>query len=166
MKRLLTACLSVAAVLGLMLSPVQAAPKIPVIVATSVDTSPQNYTNVFLFKFFDLAQKYSGNAFDFQHFPSMQLGNEQESVRGVQLGTIQIAGLATNNFAPFAPSCGWVNMPYMFDTLEEFRGLVDAMWDQNNEWAIKEGGCRILSIMDIGYRQLTTSAKYPERKLR
>lgn len=165
MKRLLTACLSVAAVLGLMLSPVQAAPKIPVIVATSVDTSPQNYTNVFLFKFFDLAQKYSGNAFDFQHFPSMQLGNEQESVRGVQLGTIQIAGLATNNFAPFAPSCGWVNMPYMFDTLEEFRGLVDAMWDQNNEWAIKEGGCRILSIMDIGYRQLTTSAKYPVRKL-
>ena len=51
------------------------------------------------------------------------------------------------------------------DTLEEFRALVDAMWDQNNEWAIKEGGCRLLCILDIGYRQLTTSAKHPVRKL-
>lgn len=56
-------------------------------------------------------------------------------------------------------------MPYMFDSLEEFRALVDAMWDQNNEWAIKEGGCRLLCILDIGYRQLTTSAKHPVRKL-
>ena len=42
---------------------------------------------------------------------------------------------------------------------------LDAMWEQNNEWAVKEGGCRILSILDIGYRQLTTSAKHPVRKL-
>ena len=76
-----------------------------------------------------------------------------------------MAMLATNNYAPFAPSCGWLNMPYLFDSLEEFRGLVDAMWDQHNEWAIKEGGARILSIMDIGYRQLTTNAKHPVRKL-
>ena len=56
-------------------------------------------------------------------------------------------------------------MPYLFDTLDEFRALLDAMWEQNNEWAVKEGGCRILSILDIGYRQLTTSAKHPVRKL-
>ncbi len=141
------------------------AAKIPVIVASSVDTSPQNYTNVFYNRFVELAQQYSDNAFDFQFFPSMQLGDEQETVRGIQLGTIHIANLATNNYAPFAPSCGWVNMPYMFDTLEEFRALVDAMWDQHNEWAIKEGGCRVLCILDIGYRQLTTSAKYPVRNL-
>ena len=130
-----------------------------------MDTSEQNYMNVTYKKLVELAQKYSDNAFDFQLFPSMQLGDEQETVRGIQLGTIHIANLATNNYAPFAPSCGWVNMPYMFDSLEEFRALVDAMWDQNNEWAIKEGGCRLLCILDIGYRQLTTSAKHPVRKL-
>ena len=110
-------------------------------------------------------EKYSDNAFDFQLFPSMQLGDEQETVRALQLGTLQMSMLATNNYAPFAPSCGWVNMPYLFDTLDEFRALLDAMWEQNNEWAVKEGGCRILSILDIGYRQLTTSAKHPVRKL-
>ena len=73
--------------------------------------------------------------------------------------------MATNNYAPFAPSCGWVNMPYLFDSLEEFRALVDAMWDQNNEWAVKEGGGRLLCILDVGYRQLTTNARHPVRKL-
>ncbi len=56
-------------------------------------------------------------------------------------------------------------MPYLFDSLEEFRALVDAMWDQNNEWAVKEGGGRLLCILDVGYRQLTTNARHPVRKL-
>ena len=165
MKKLLVACLLCASVIGLAFGQAKAASKTTVIVASSVDANPQNYTNVFYNKFIELAQQYSDNAFDFQFFPSVQLGDEQETVRGIQLGTIHIANLATNNYAPFAPSCGWVNMPYMFDSLEEFRALVDAMWDQNNEWAIKEGGCRLLCILDIGYRQLTTSAKHPVRKL-
>lgn len=139
--------------------------KISVIVASSVDSSPQSYVNVTYNKMVELAQKYSDNAFDFQVFPSMQLGDEQESVRSLQMGTINLAMLATNNFAPFAPSTGWVNMPYLFDTLEQFRGTVDIMWDRHNEWAVKEAGARVLSIMDIGYRQLTTHSKRPVRKL-
>ena len=164
MKRFLVAFLVCTAML-LAQTQAQAASKITVIVASSVDTSEQNYMNVTYKKLVELAQKYSDNAFDFQLFPSMQLGDEQETVRALQLGTLQMSMLATNNYAPFAPSCGWVNMPYLFDTLDEFRALLDAMWEQNNEWAVKEGGCRILSILDIGYRQLTTSAKHPVRKL-
>ena len=165
MKKLLVACLLCASVIGLAFGQAKAASKTTVIVASSVDANPQNYTNVFYNKFIELAQQYSDNAFDFQFFPSMQLGDEQETVPALQLGTLQMSMLATNNYAPFAPSCGWVNMPYLFDTLDEFRALLDAMWEQNNEWAVKEGGCRILSILDIGYRQLTTSAKHPVRKL-
>ena len=61
---------------------------------------PQNYSNVFYNKFTELAQQYSDNAFDFQLFPSMQLGDEQETVRGLQLGTIHISNVATNNYTP------------------------------------------------------------------
>ena len=116
MKRLLL--LLCALLLAAPLSRAHAAAQIPVIVASSVDTSDQNYTNIFYNKFVELAQKYSDNAFNFQFFPSMQLGDEQETVRGLQLGTIHITNVATNNYAPFAPSCGWVNMPYLFDSLE------------------------------------------------
>ena len=66
---------------------------------------------------------------------------------------------------PFAPSCGWLNMPYLFGSLEEFRKLVDLMWDQHNAWAVKESGARVLAIVNIGYRQLTTDAAHPVRNL-
>jgi tripartite ATP-independent transporter DctP family solute receptor len=142
-----------------------AAQKIKVVLASSLDSDPENYANMTMKELMERANKYSDNAFDFQVFPSMQLGDEQETVRAMQLGTIQISLVATNNFAVFAPSTGWVNMPYLFNNLEEFRNLVDAMWVQNNEWAVKEANCRYLTIQDVGYRQLTTGPKYPVRKL-
>lgn len=133
--------------------------------ASLVDTSGQNCINVTYKKLVELAQKYSDNAFNFQLSPSMQLSNEQETVCALQLDTLQMSMLTTNNYTPFAPSCGWVNMPYLFDTLDEFRALLDAMWKQNNKWAVREGDCHILSILDIGYRQPTTSAKHPIHRL-
>lgn len=165
MKKLCVALLMVCGLIGFMPPQAEAAKKVPVIVASSVDTDPGNYTNIFYNEFVKRAQQYSDNAFDFQLFPNAQLGDEVETVRGLLLGTINISILATNNFAPFAPSCGWVNMPYLFESLDEFRALVDAMWDQHTEWAIKEGGARPLAIIEVGYRQLTTGEKHPVRKL-
>ena len=165
MKKLCVALLLLCGLFGFTVNQAEAAKKVPVIVASSIDTDPNNYTNIFYNEFVKRAQQYSDNAFDFQLFPSGQLGDEIETVRGLLLGTINITMAATNNFAPFAPSCGWVNMPYLFESLEEFRALVDAMWDQHTEWAIKEGGARPLAILEVGYRQLTTGAKYPVRKL-
>ncbi len=165
MKKLCAVLLLVCGLIGFMSPQAEAAKKVPVIVASSVDANPDNYPNIFYNEFVKLAQQYSDNAFDFQFFPSGQLGDEVETVRGLLLGTINITNVATNNFSPFAPSCGWVNMPYMFESLEEFRALVDAMWDQHIEWAIKEGGARPLAILEVGYRQLTTGEKHPVRKL-
>ena len=138
---------------------------IPVRVASPVGTSEQNYVNVTYAKFVELAQKYSDDAFEFQLYPDMRLGDEQKTVRELQRGEIQMSLLATTNFMPFAPSCGWLNMPYLFGSLEEFRTLVDQMWDRHNEWAVRESGARVLAIVDIGYRQLTTDAAHPVRNL-
>lgn len=163
MKRCAMALLVCAALVGLVSGRAVAA--IPVKVASSVGTSEQNYVNVTYGKLVELAQKYSGDAFDFQLYPDMRLGDEQKTVRALQHGDIQMSVLATNNFMPFAPSCGWLNMPYLFGSLEEFRKLVDQMWDQHNAWAVRESGARVLAIVDIGYRQLTTDAAHPVRNL-
>ena len=163
MKRCAMVLLACAALAGLVSGRAVAA--IPVKVASSVGTSEQNYVNVTYGKLVELAQKYSGGAFEFQLYPDMRLGDEQKTVRALQHGDIQMSVLATNNFMPFAPSCGWLNMPYLFGSLEEFRKLVDLMWDQHNAWAVKESGARVLAIVDIGYRQLTTDAAHPVRNL-
>ena len=163
MKRCAMVLLACAALAGFVSGRAVAA--IPVKVASSVGTSEQNYVNVTYGKLVELAQKYSGGAFEFQLYPDMRLGDEQKTVRALQHGDIQMSVLATNNFMPFAPSCGWLNMPYLFGSLEEFRKLVDLMWDQHNAWAVKESGARVLAIVDIGYRQLTTDAAHPVRNL-
>lgn len=163
MKRCAMVLLVCAALAGLVSGLAVAA--IPVKVASSVGTGEQNYVNVTYGKLVELAQKYSGGAFAFQLYPDMRLGDEQKTVRALQHGDIQMSVLATNNFMPFAPSCGWLNMPYLFGSLEEFRKLVDLMWDQHNAWAVKESGARVLAIVDIGYRQLTTDAAHPVRNL-
>ena len=61
MKKLLVACLLCASVIGLAFGQAKAASKTTVIVASSVDANPQNYTNVFYNKFIELAQQYSAD---------------------------------------------------------------------------------------------------------
>ena len=166
MKKLLVICLMCVGFLAFTGAGQADAAKVKVVLASSLDLDPENYVNITMKELTERANKYADNEFEFQVYPSMQLGDEQETVRAMQIGTIHISLVATNNFAVFAPSTGWVNMPYLFDSLEEFRHLVDAMWDQNNEWAVKEANCRYLSIQDVGYRQLTTGSKYPVRNLK
>ncbi len=78
MKKLLVACLLCASVIGLAFGQAKAASKTTVIVASSVDANPQNYTNVFYNKFIELAQQYSDNAFDFQFFPVCSLATNRK----------------------------------------------------------------------------------------
>ena len=144
MKRCAMALLVCVALSGLVSGRAVAA--IPVKVASSVGTDERNYVNVTYGKLIELAQRYSGGAFEFRLYPDMRLGDEQKTVRALQHGDIQMSVLATNNFMPFAPSCGWLNMPYLFGSLEEFRKLVDLMWGQHNAWAVKESGARVLAI--------------------
>lgn len=76
MKRCAMVLLACAALAGLVSGRAVAA--IPVKVASSVGTSEQNYVNVTYGKLVELAQKYSGGAFEFQLYPDMRLGDEQK----------------------------------------------------------------------------------------
>ena len=81
MKSKIVPFVASALVIGALFVPSFANAKTTVIVATSVENNEQNYTIVTYNKFVELAQKYSDNAFDFQLFPSMQLGDEIATVR-------------------------------------------------------------------------------------
>ena len=70
MKRCAMVLLVCAALVGLVSGRAVAA--IPVKVASSVGTSEQNYVNVTYGKLVELAQKYSGGAFEFQLYPDMR----------------------------------------------------------------------------------------------
>lgn len=158
MKRLflLTAAVFLAALAP---APAAAAGKIPFILASSGNEG-DNFAHVTFAKFMDLVEEKAPGAFDIQYRPGMAMGDEPETVRLTQAGSIQAATLLSNTMATFAPSVGWMNMPYFFPDRESFHRAALAMWDATNELAIQESGCRILVVHEIGYRNLTTDAKH------
>ena len=124
----------------------------------------ENYGHLTCVWFKEKVEKYTNGDVKVEIYPAGQLGDEQELVRSIQMGTVQAAFPAINNFNVYAPSIGYYTLPYMFESVDEFRIVTDAMWDLNNEWAIKEAGIRLLSIVEINFRQLGNSKK-PVKKM-
>ncbi|MDR1920933.1 MAG: TRAP transporter substrate-binding protein [Candidatus Adiutrix sp.] len=132
--------------------------KIRLILASSGNEG-DNFAHVTFAKFMELVEQKAPGAFDIQYRPGMAMGDEPETVRLVQSGSIEMATLLSNTMATFAPSAGWMNMPYFFEDRESFHAAALGMWDTTNELMIKESGCRVIAINEIGFRNLTTNAK-------
>lgn len=75
-----------------------------------------------------------------QIYPASQLGGEERAFQDVQQGVIQIASLASNNAAVFAPSLYVIDLPYLFRTNQEGWAILDKYWDELNAKTIKESG--------------------------
>lgn len=134
------------------------AKKIKLIIASSGNEG-DNFAHATFAYFMERIEQLAPGAFDIQYRPGMAMGDEAETVRLVQGGSIQMATLLSNTMATFAPSVGWMNMPYFFEDRESFHRAALGMWDETNDLSIKESGCRIILINEIGFRNLTTNAK-------
>jgi TRAP-type transport system periplasmic protein len=119
----------------------------------------ENYTHLAAVWFKERVEKYTNGQVKVEIYPAGQLGDEPELVRSIQMGTVQAAFPAINNFNVFAQSIGYYTLPYIFESPQQFRKVTDALWEQNNAWSVKEAGCRILSICEINFRQLSNSKK-------
>jgi len=158
----LSLCAVVVVVSVFALTPCASA-KTKLILGTSVEPG-YNYAHQTCVKFKEQVEKYSNGEIEVEIYPASQLGDEQELVRSMQMGTVHASFPAINNYNVFAPSLGYYTLPYVFKDEEEFRKLTDIMWDQNNEWSIKEANIRFLSIVEIGFRHLTNS-KHPVKTI-
>jgi len=127
------------------------------------DPNPQSIFHVVALKLEELTEEYTDGKVQVDVYPAFQLGSETEQVRGCQLGTQEATLAGTNNVNPFIPPLQYLTLPYIIDTIEEGRNVIDAMWDKNNEWATEQG-LRILVITDAGFRVLSNSKK-PVTKL-
>lgn len=107
--------------------------------------------------------KSSGKV-EVQIYPASQLGGEERAFQDVQQGVIQIASLASNNAAVFAPSLYVLDLPYLFRTNQEGWDILDKYWDALNAKCIEESGNRIIGWLDLGYRHICNS-QHPVRTI-
>ena len=106
----------------------------------------------------------TGGKVEVQIYPASQLGGEERAFQDVQQSVIQIASLASNNAAVFAPSLYVIDLPYLFRTNREGWETLDKYWDEFNEKTVRESGNRIIGWLDLGYRHICNS-KHPVRTI-
>ncbi|MEP1206370.1 MAG: TRAP transporter substrate-binding protein [Rhizobiaceae bacterium] len=69
--------------------------------------------HVHLVKVAELVKERTGGAVEFQIFPSAQLGNQREMIRGVQLGTIQATVSPAAFIGDFNPAVSILDIPFL-----------------------------------------------------
>ncbi len=98
-----------------------------------------------------------GDRVEIQEFPAGQIGSEERSFQDVQQGILQMTVLAVNNASIFSPSLGAFDLPYIFESVEDFDKCVDENWDLINKRMEEESGTIALVWHSQGFRYITNS---------
>ncbi|MDP0930314.1 TRAP transporter substrate-binding protein [Paracoccus onubensis] len=98
-----------------------------------------------------------GDQFTFRHFPSSGLGGEREVVEGVQLGTIQMTIVSTGTLSNFVPESGVFDVPFLFDSLDHAREVLDGEIGQEMLAKFDDAGMHALAWGEQGFRHITNN---------
>lgn len=104
-------------------------------------------------------KKYTDKV-ELQVFHNMQLGDEAQTMQGARMGVpAPMASGATNNLHPFAPSIGFMTLPYMWDSYAQTGKVLNKIWGELDQRLIKEAGVRAIFYCPTGFRDLTNSKR-------
>ena len=93
-------------------------------------------------------------------FPSAQLGNEVETGKNVQLGTLEMTVISASNLSPFYEKLQVFSVPYIFKSLSCAFSVTDGpIGNELNAALLERSGIRILSWYTFGMRQLFNSKR-------
>jgi tripartite ATP-independent transporter DctP family solute receptor len=91
-----------------------------------------------------------------QVYPNNQLGNSRDVVEGLQMGSIQLANVASV-MASFVPEINLFELPFLFDGPEHFDAVVDGAIGQSLAPAFGDRGLHLLGFFDVGERHIMTT---------
>ncbi|MGY9001813.1 MAG: TRAP transporter substrate-binding protein [Rhodospirillales bacterium] len=119
------------------------------------------YHRYFL-KFQELANKYTNNAVTLREFPAAQMGSDQKAAKKLQLGTIEMMAVASNNLAQLYGGFDLFTLPFIFKNLAcatdhvlTDKGLLNDI----SSGAQKKANIRVLAFGVGGMRNMMNSKK-------
>ncbi len=124
-------------------------------------TTPPGYSyNVGLEQFKKEVEDGSSGDISVTIFPSAQLGNEVESGKNVQLGTLEMTVISASNLSPFYEKLQVLSVPYLFKSLScAFKTVDGPVGAELEATLLKRSGIRVLSWYTFGMRQLFNSKR-------
>lgn len=119
--------------------------------------------HLYFLKFADLAKKYTNGAVDFQEFPASQMGSDQQAAKKLQLGTLEMMSVASNNLAQLYGGFDLFTLPFLFKSMDcaiEDVLTDEALIDEISKGAQEKANIRILAFSVGGMRNMMNS-KHP-----
>lgn len=123
------------------------------IVRISLGQSESHPQYIGLLAFQDYVEEHLGDKYEVQIFPNEILGATQRAVELTQTGSIDFVVAGTANLETFADVYEIFSMPYLFDSPEEYRALMeDEAFTKGIYESTDEAGVRVLTWYDAGTR--------------
>ncbi|MDF0599718.1 TRAP transporter substrate-binding protein [Psychromarinibacter sp. C21-152] len=120
--------------------------------------SATSYENQAAEEFARLVAEKSGGDLTIAIYPAGQLGNAQEMIEGVRLGTIDI-GMAGNPWMTgFNPVQNVLDIPFIFDGPEHVYRVLDGEVGEKLGESLGEHDLKLLAFWEIGFRNVINSA--------
>jgi len=111
-------------------------------------------------KFKELVEQKSNGSIKVEIYPNAQLGNDRESIEGVQMGSITMTNISSSVVAQFVPSLAIFDLPFLFPDKDiAYRLFQDPEITQILFAEMEQKGFKGLGFWEAGYRHLTTSDK-------
>ncbi len=91
-----------------------------------------------------------------QVYPNNQLGNQRDVVEGLQMGSVELANIASV-MASFVPETNLFELPFLFDGPGHFDRVMDSEIGQSLAPAFEAKGLHLLGYFDVGERHIMTT---------
>jgi len=91
-----------------------------------------------------------------QVYPSNQLGNQRDVVEGLQMGSVELANIASV-MASFVPETNLFELPFLFDGPDHFDAVMDSRIGLSLAPAFERRGLHLLGYFDVGERHIMTT---------
>jgi tripartite ATP-independent transporter DctP family solute receptor len=97
-----------------------------------------------------------------QIYPNNQLGNQRDVVEGLQMGSIELANIASV-MASFVPEVNLFELPFLFDGPQHFDAVLDSSVGQALAPDFQRRGLHLLGYFDAGERHIMTTERPIQR---
>lgn len=128
----------------------------PILIKAALSQNPTEPQVRAVERFAELVSEGTQGRITVQVYPNNQLGNQRDVVEGLQMGSIELANIASV-MASFVPEVNLFELPFLFDGPEHFDGVLDGDIGRSLEPAFEDSELHLLGYFDAGERHIMTT---------
>ena len=108
-------------------------------------------------KFKELVEAGSNGAITVELYPDSTLGAERDLIEGLQMGSVEMCIVSTAPLSSYTDSFLAYDLPFLFTSLEQARGVVDSSIGQDMLDTLANNGIVGLCYFENGFRHFTNN---------